>query len=301
MAVEVTLAPMSERPSVSVVVPFAGSADALERLLEALTQVARGAGDELIVADNRRSGAPPPTAAASSADVIVIPAHGVRTPAFARNRGAALARGEWLVFIDADTRPSPTLLDSYFDPPPGEATAVLAGGIEDLPAGPGLAARHSSGRSHMSELTALARTGRAYAQTANCAVRTSAFSAVGGFEERARAGEDADLCFRLELAGWAIEHRPQARVGHLTRATLPSLLAQLARHGSGAAWLDRRYPGEFPAPRPRELAARFAHDGATALSALRHRRREQAALAGLEIVCGCAFEAGRLLPNRGRF
>ena len=38
---------------------------------------------------------------------------------------------------------------------------------------------------------------RPYAQTAHCAVRRSAFEAVGGFREDIRSGGDADLCFRL--------------------------------------------------------------------------------------------------------
>ena len=43
---------------------------------------------------------------------------------------------------------------------------------------------------------------------------------------------------------------------HRNRATLRALLGQLHRHGSGMRWLDRRYPGTFPAPTPRARAAR---------------------------------------------
>jgi GT2 family glycosyltransferase len=297
MAVEVTLAPVVERPSVSVVVPFAGSPAELARLLDALSRVARRPGDELIVADNRAAGASPSLGPLAAR---LIPANGIRTPAYARNRGAREATATWLVFIDADTTPSPSLLDAYFDPRPEASTAVLAGGIVDVASGGGIAARHSVGREQMSERATLERAGRPYAQTANCAVLRSAFVAAGGFEETARAGEDADLCFRLALAGWGLERRPVAGVAHRTRETLPALLSQLVRHGSGAAWLNRRYPGEFAAPRPRELAARFARDGGAALAALRRGERDAAAMAALGIVTGCAFELGRLLPNTPR-
>jgi GT2 family glycosyltransferase len=302
MAVEVTLAPVVERPSVSVVVPFAGSAAELSRLLDSLSTMALRPGDELIVADNRAAGRSPAAASSEPARTAVrlVPARGIRTPAYARNRGAREASGTWLVFIDADTTPSPSLLDAYFDPVPEASTAVLAGGIVDVAASGSLAARHSASREQMSDRATLERAGRPYAQTANCAVLRSAFVATGGFEETARAGEDADLCFRLALAGWGLERRTAAGVSHRTRETLPALLSQVARHGSGAAWLNRRYPGEFAAPGPRELAARFARDGGAALAALRRGDREAASMAALEIVTGCAFELGRLLPNRPR-
>ena len=71
---------------------------------------------------------------------------------------------------------------------------------------------------------------------------------------------------------------------HLSRASLPALLAQLAGHGAGAAWLARRYPGEFPAPGAPALirhCARCALTSGVALitrtTAGRCRRRDRAA------------------------
>ena len=43
--------------------------------------------------------------------------------------------------------------------------------------------------------------------------------------------------------------RPSAVVTHHNRVTLRALARQRARHGSGAAWLDRHYPGRFPPAR----------------------------------------------------
>jgi GT2 family glycosyltransferase len=230
----------------------------------------------------------------------VLPAAGAAAPGFARNRAARVARGEWLVFIDADTGPTPTLVQRYFDPPPGAGTAVLAGGIVDRPGGNGVAARASARRGHMSQRHTLDRLGAPYAQTANCAVRRAAFDAAGGFDEQARSGEDADLCFRLAALGWRLEERPQAVVEHRTRATLPALLAQLARHGSGAAWLHRRYPDEFAGAAPRALLGRAAGDGRRALAAGAHGDRTACGEAGVELLSGLAYELGRLLPNRPR-
>lgn len=230
----------------------------------------------------------------------MIAAAGVASPGFARNRAAAVARGEWLVMIDADTVPAPDLLERYLEPAPGADVGVLAGGIDDLADGHGLLARHLLERAHMSQETTLGRGRWRYGQSANLAVRRGAFAAVGGFAEHARAGEDADLCFRLEQAGWLLEERPEARVGHRARERLPALLAQLARHGAGAAWCNRRHPGSFPPPPAGQLARRLGRCGWRTLAAGARGRREEALLALLELLEASAFEGGRLLSNRAR-
>jgi GT2 family glycosyltransferase len=230
----------------------------------------------------------------------LVPARGRCAPGFARNRAAAVAAGEWLVFVDADARPEAGLLDGYFDPPPRAETAVLAGTIIDVPGGRTVAARHSARRAQLSQRITLDRAGTPYAQSANMAVRTSAYQALGGFDDRARAGEDADLCFRLARAGWQLEERPGAVVEHASRGTLPDLVAQLARHGSGAAWLNRRYPGEFPPPMWSAFGRRVARSAVQALAAAFRGRRELAGAAVVELIGACAFQAGRLLPNRAR-
>jgi GT2 family glycosyltransferase len=174
---------------------------------------------------------------------------------------------------------------------------VLAGGIADVPGSTSAAARYAAQRAQMSQRMTLDRARTPYAQTANMAVRASAFAAVGGFSEDARSGEDADLCFRLAHAGWLLEERPAAFVEHPTRATLGALLRQVAHHGSGAAWLNRRYPGEFPPEGPRALAGRLARAGGAAARAA--RRGDRAAVdAGLvEVAEASAFLVGRLLVS----
>lgn len=258
-------------------VPFAGSDGQLRELSATLGRLQMRSGDELIVSDNR--GDP------------------VRTPAYARNRGADLAHGEWLVFIDADTVPDPGLLDAYFDPPPQAQTAVLAGGIEDFAFRSSAVARVNVARARMSHRATLERAGTPYAQTANCAIRRAAFEAAGGFDAAARAAEDADLCFRLRRAGWTLEARPLAAVRHRSRETLGAWLAQMIRHGSGAAWLDRRWPGELPAAGAGALIGRLGRDLADAGSSLARGAPAGVADPLLDLLGAVAFELGRLLPN----
>jgi len=291
---------MSQRPPVSVVVPFLGTDAELHDLVGRLATIQVRIGDEVIVADNRTTD-PSPT---MPGPVLRHPAGGVRSPGFARNRGAARATGEWFVFIDADTEPEPGLLDAYFDPLPHPGTAVLGGGIVDVAISSGagepigVAARYAASRGHLDQRVTLGRDAFAYAQTANCAIRRDPFSAVGGFDESIRAAEDADLCFRLAEEGWGIEARPAARVRHRTRATLAASLRQLARHGAGAAWCNRRHPGSFPPPTPAGLAARLAASASQVVLAGVSGDKEKAAFAALDGLDAVAFEAGRFMSNR---
>ena len=114
-----------------VVVPFRGEAARLDELRAGLARLQLQPGDSVVVVDNTPGHGP-----AALEEEGVVHAAAIETPAFARNRGAERGSAEWLVFVDADTEPFPDLLDRYFDPSPGERTALLAGGVvdEEVPA-----------------------------------------------------------------------------------------------------------------------------------------------------------------------
>jgi cellulose synthase/poly-beta-1,6-N-acetylglucosamine synthase-like glycosyltransferase len=280
------------RPSASIIVPFLGDDAELAVLLTRLERLRRDKRDELVVVDNRPLQLGPPRSHGSR----VIAARELQTPAFARNAGARQASGTWLVFLDADVVPRPDLLDRYLDPPPAADVGVLAGGVRDVAASDTLCSRYVVARAKMDERIALGSARGPYAQAANCAVRASAFAEIGGFEPLARAGEDADLCWRLSAGGWRIEHRPRASVEHLARASLRELLTQLAGHGSGMAWLQGRYPGAFPAPGARELLGRVPRH---LLEAVRGRG-DQSRFALIDLLALCARDLGRLRSNTPR-
>jgi len=281
------------RPTVSVIVPFVGSQDELEDLVSRLRGLALAEGDEIVIADNRPGGRPP----ADVAGLRWVPAPEVPVAAFPRNAGAAAAGGEWLVFVDCDTEPQPGLVDAYFSPAPAEDAGLLAGGIDDVAARPTLTARYVVARGKMDQGASLANPRGPYAQTANCAVRRAAFEQVGGFDTSIRWAEDPDLCWRLQDAGWKLEERPGARVAHRARESVRGLLVQMTRHGRGAGWAQRRYPGSFPPPTARQLVGRAGHYGRRALRALRGGDRTEASFLLLDLACLYAFDLGRRLSN----
>jgi glycosyltransferase involved in cell wall biosynthesis len=282
-----------DRPAVDVVVPFLGPKSSLERLIAGMSQLELGSDDTLTIVDNGGVGV------TGNGRIRVLEAPERRSSYYARNRGAALGSADWLVFLDADVTPRPRLLDAYLADAPDAGVGVLGGGIEDEPAGEGApaAARFASLLGAMSQSNTLNGRTLAYAQTANCAIRRSAFEQVGGFRDDVRSGGDADICFRLRHAGWAIEPRQEASVVHCNRSKLAKLLRQRARMGAGAAWVNERHPGSFPPRRLLGLAVWSATSLArAALSALRGRR-DDAILGTLNPLTVWAFELGRRLPN----
>jgi len=237
--------------------PFAGAA--ARAAVAALLGIARRPGDELILADNAGT-------AAGVDGIAVVRADGERSPAHARNAGAARAWGEWILFLDADCEPSPDLLDAYFATPPAPDVGALAGEIVPAPGARTLAARYGTSRNFLSQEAHLAHPYRPRAAAANLLVRRSAFEALGGFTEGVRAAEDTDFCWRLQAAGWRLQLCSAARVEHSYRGSIGELRRQWRGYAAGRAWLARRYEGFAPEP-ALVRAVRRVGIGSTAVTA----------------------------------
>jgi GT2 family glycosyltransferase len=286
------------RPAVDIVVPFFGSTSELNELCAHLDEVTLREGDTISVVDNR------PTATAAHAPagrVRIVAAPELQTSYFARNQGARSGQAPWLLFVDADVRVPPDLIDRYFTPDPGADTAVLAGEIRNeaiTQDGQHTAAERYA---YLAELFAQRKTldvtAFSYAMTANCAIRRDAFEQVGGFVDRIISGGDADICFRIRDAGYALERRDAAEVTHVSRPTVRKLLKQSARHGSGASWLQRVYPGFS---RPVGLVVLVVRSGqGFALAGLAAARgdRDRALVKSIDAARSIAFEMGRRRSN----
>lgn len=278
------------RPPVSVVMPFAGDHEAALEAASQLLEIATAPRDQLILADN--SGTAP-----LLLGLTVVDAGGERSPAHARNAGARLATGEWILFLDADCIAPADLIDAYFADQVADRVGALAGEVVPARGGATLAARYGSARGFLSQQQHLAHPFLPRAVAANLLVRRSAFEEVGGFYEGLRAAEDTDFSWRLQQAGWQLEARPDARVEHRYRASLGELRRQWRGYAAGRAWLARRYEGFEPQPAVTR-ALRRARGSAPARRVASAGRLERGRFLALDALLAAEELAGLTLSNR---
>ena len=207
--------------NLSVVIPVHNGGENLRLCLEALAQSTRLA-DEIIVVDDASTDGSANLAHRFGASVIRLPGP-PRGAAMPRNRGAAIASGTVLVFLDADVSVHPDTLAVLEETlSQHDDVAGLFGSYDDHPLAQGLATQYKNLLHHY-----VHQHGRREASTfwTGCgAIRREIFETIGGFDESFRVIEDIELGTRLRRAGYRIWLCPDVQVTHLKRWTLGSLL-----------------------------------------------------------------------------
>ncbi len=80
----------------------------------------------------------------------------------------------------------------------------------------------------------------------NMAFRRDALLAIGGFNPiYLRAGDDVDVCWRLQARGWKIGFASAALVWHHHRSSLKAYWRQQVGYGEGETWLMAHHPEKF--------------------------------------------------------
>lgn len=195
-------------PRVSVIIPHLNEPEALSRCIGSLQkQKVDGVPFEIIVVDNGSRHSPDGICAGVRLEREHIPG-----PGPARNRGAQVAKGEFLAFIDADcvadegwVRGIVTFFDSNPD------VSCLAGDIRVACANPEHATSVEAFENVFSYRARLYVERHHYAATGNMAVRREAFTAVGPFGGIA-VMEDRDWGQRATALGFRIAYVPEMRV-----------------------------------------------------------------------------------------
>jgi GT2 family glycosyltransferase len=236
----VPFAPRADWPRASVVVCTYNGAQTIDACVEALLALDYPDCELLVVDDGSTDGAGE-RAAALGVRVIRTENRGLSA---ARNAGTAAATGEIVAFCDDDCVPDPhwlrhlvaSLQDSgdagVGGPNVPPADALVAEGVGHAPGGPmhvlvsDVEAEHIPG--------------------CNMAFRRAALEQVGGFDPCFRvAGDDVDLCWRIQDAGGRLGFSPAALVWHRARRSVPAYVRQQIGYGRAEALLERKWPERY--------------------------------------------------------
>ncbi|GGG23298.1 glycosyl transferase [Rhodococcoides trifolii] len=222
--------------SVSVVIAAHNAAHTIGTQLTALAEQTYDGDVEILVCDNGSTDGL--KTAVSGHPVRYVDASGRQGASFARNTGARIASGDFLAFCDADDAVHPDWLQ--------ELTAaarhhdVVSGALET----------RSLNSATVQRWRTMIDPDTPYEWWnylpvvcgANFGVWRDAYTSVGGFDESYdRGAEDADLSFRLQLAGWTLTHAPRALVAYRLRDTEIGLWRQSVMCGEGDAMLYSDY------------------------------------------------------------
>lgn len=147
----------------------------------------RGWQNELIVCDNNSTDRTAEIARAAGAQVVFEPINQI---ARARNTGAAAATGDWVVFVDADSHPSPELFADVAEQV-SAGHCILGGSTVRLETNSFFGRLGCGVWNRVSRLRKLVAGSFIF-------VEAAAFREVGGFSNELFAGEELDLSLKLQ-------------------------------------------------------------------------------------------------------
>ena len=239
----VPLEPEADWPRVSVVVCTYNGEYTLTDCLEGLAEL-RYPDFEVIVVDDGSTDATAVIAAERDVTLISTENRGLSS---ARNTGMRAGTGEIVAYIDDDARPDPHWL-AYLVAAFRSGPEVGMGGPNIAPPGDGpiadCVAAAPGGPIHV----LLSDRRAEHIPGCNSAFRREALEAVGGFDRRFRAaGDDVDLCWRLQERGWSIGFSPSAMVWHHRRNSVRTYWRQQKGYGRAEAILERKWPERYNA------------------------------------------------------
>jgi len=166
----------------------------------------------------------------------------------ARNTGAGAAAGEIVAYLDDDAAPDPHWLHHVVDAFAHGDDVVGVGGPNLAVAGDGVVADAVAISPGNPSQVLLDDRVAEHIPGCNAAFRRDALLAIGGFDPRFHvAGDDVDVCWRLQETGGTIGYTAAAVVHHHRRGSVGGYLRQQRGYGRAEAMLERKWPERYSA------------------------------------------------------
>jgi mycofactocin system glycosyltransferase len=291
---------------VTVVVPVH---DGDHAAVAAIIAACAGVGGLVIVDD----ASTPPIGRIAGASVVRLDTNA--GPGGARLAGLGKVTTPLVAFVDADVTLPAGWLEGLLPHLTDDRVALVAPRVRSQAASGSALARYEAERSplDLGPQRARVRAGTrvSYVPAAALLCRRAAVIDVGGFDAQLRFGEDVDLVWRLDEAGWRCRYEPDVVVEHEPRPDLGAWLAQRVAYGSSAAPLAGRHPGALAPVRMsgwslavwalaalgRPLAAATVAGGTTAALARVLGEVPDRARVAIDVAGRGHLHAGRLLAD----
>lgn len=163
----------------------------------------------------------------------------------ARNTAAQQAKGEIIAYLDDDAYPGPHWLH-YLAYAYATSDHAGIGGPNIVPEEDGAVAQcianAPGGPIHVLTTDEVAE----HIPGCNMSFRREAYLKVGGCDPVYRAaGDDVDLCWRIQEAGYTIGYHPSALVWHHRRSSLKAYWKQQKGYGKAESLLERKWPHKY--------------------------------------------------------
>ena len=228
-------------PAISVVVCSYNGGRTIRRCLEALSNLEYPHYEVIVVDD----GSTDDTAAIAGGFACRVIRTENRGLSSARNTGLAAATGPIVAYIDDDAYPDPhwlTFLATTF----GTTDYVGVGGPNIAPPDAGPVAQCVDSAPGGPVHVLIGDTEAEHIPGCNMAFRRECLEAIGGFDPRFRtAGDDVDVCWRLQERGWKIGFNAAAMVWHHRRDTVRGYWTQQVGYGVAEGILERKWPEKY--------------------------------------------------------
>jgi GT2 family glycosyltransferase len=233
--------PRDRWPRVSVIVCTHNGSRTLPQCLERLA-VLSYPDYEVIVVDDGSSDGSPDIARAHGAALVQTEHRGLSS---ARNAGVAEATGEIVAFLDDDAYPDRDWLH-YVAASLRANTHAGMGGPNIAPEDDGFVAECVAAAPGAPIHVLISDREAEHVPGCNMAFRKSALEEIGGFDERFRvAGDDVDVCWRLQESGRTLGFSAGAVVMHRRRDSVRRYLRQQYGYGKAEALLERKWPSRY--------------------------------------------------------
>jgi GT2 family glycosyltransferase len=230
-------------PCISVIVCTYNGSRTIRECLDALLRL-EYSNFEVVIVDDGSTDATAEIVDQYPVRLISTENHGLGS---ARNAGLEAATGEIVAYLDDDAYPDPhwlTYLAATFIhtthaavggpniPPPGDGP--IADCVANAPGGPVHVLLSDQEAEHI--------------PGCNMAFRKAALRAIGGFDPQFRiAGDDVDVCWRLQKQGSTVGFNPAAVVWHHRRNSVRAYWKQQLNYGKAEALLERKWPDKYNA------------------------------------------------------